>query len=176
MHRFVLQQLTKAVGVVMVLGSEEAGGTAFAEPAALTPVWSLKLDAPLKTPHTSNRDYLPGILPGVLKNTSNWSTSGCGQNLSQAAWLQVVLLLGFKRTTAMRALHGAIHKAYCGSPHSEKATVKVLHHLSYHMPAKRCIVVAAIKRWLNKHAFWAGDAYSSWRLPESLTVEGINGG
>ena len=58
---------------------------------------------------------------------------------------------------------------------SVKATVKVLHHLSYHMPAKRCIVVAVIKQWLNKHAFSAGDAYSSWRLPESLTVEGING-
>ena len=50
--------VTKAVGVVMVLGSEDAGGTAFAEPAALTPEWSLKLDAPLKTPHRSSKDYL----------------------------------------------------------------------------------------------------------------------
>ena len=53
----------------------------------------------------------------------------------------------------MRALHGAIHKAYCGRPPSEKATVKILHHVSYHMPAKRCAVVSAIKRWLNKPAF-----------------------
>ena len=149
----------------MVLGSEEAGGTAFAEPAALTPERSLKLDAPLKTPHRSNKDYLPSILTGVLKNTAKWSTSWCAQILSAAAWLQVVLLSGFKRTTAMRALHGAIHKAYCESPHSEKGTVKILHHLSYNMPAKRCVVVSAIKRWLSKHAFWAGEAYSWWRLP-----------
>ena len=78
--------VTKAVGVVMVLGSQEAeGGTAFAEPAALTLEWSLKLDAPPKTPHRSNRDYLPKILTGVLENTSKWSTSWCGQILSAAA-------------------------------------------------------------------------------------------
>ena len=75
----------------------------------------------------------------------------------------------------MSALRSAIHKAYCGSPHSVQATVKVLHHVSYHMPAKRCIVVVVIKRWLNKHAFRVGGTYSSWRLPKSLTVEGING-
>ena len=63
--------VTKAVGVVMVLGSEEAGETAFAEPAALTPEWSLKLDAPLKTPHRAKRDYVPTILTRALKNTSN---------------------------------------------------------------------------------------------------------
>ena len=102
----------------MVLGSEESGGTAFAELAALTSEWSLKLDAPLKTPHRANRDYLSAILTGVLNNTANWSTSWCGQILSAAAWLQVVLLSNYRRATAMRALHGAIHKAYCGSPHS----------------------------------------------------------
>ena len=136
----------------MVLCSEDAGGTAFAEPAALTPEWLLKLDAPFKTPHRSSKHYLPGILTGVLKNTAGWSTSWCGQILSAAAWLQVVLLSGFKRTTAVIALHGAIHRAYCGSPHPEKATVTIMHHLSYHMPAKRCVVVSAIKCWLGKHA------------------------
>ena len=51
----------------------------------------------------------------------------------------------------------------------------VCHHVSYHMPVKRCVVVSVIKRWLNKHAFWAADTYSSWRLPDSLTVNSING-
>ena len=54
-------------------------------------------------------------------------------------------------------------------------TTKVLHHVLYHMPSKRCMVVARIKRWLESHAFWAGDAYSSWMLPDYLTVDGING-
>ena len=121
----------------MVLASEEAagGGALFAEPAALTPEWSLKLDAPLKTPHRSNRHYLPGIPTGVPKNTSKWSTSWFRQILSIAPWLQVVLLSRFKRTTTMRARHGAIHKAYRGSPHSEKTIVKIMHHLSCHVPA-----------------------------------------
>ena len=88
-----------------------------------------------------------------------------------AAWLQVCLLSQYKRT----ALHSAVQKAYCGSPHSVPATIKVLHHLSYHMLDKRCRVVSRIKRWLDTHAFWAGDAYSSWRLPDHLTVDGING-
>ena len=167
--------VTKVVGVVMVLGSEELVGTAFAEPAALTSEWSLKLDAPLTTPHRANRDYLPAILTDVLKNTANESTSWCRQILSAAAWHQVVLLSNYRRATAMCALHGAIHKAYCGNPHSVQATVKVQHHVSYHMPARRCIVIAVIRRWLNKHAFYASDAHCSWGLPDSLTVEAING-
>ena len=70
--------MTKAVGLVMVLASEEAGGTAFAEPASLTPEWSLKLDAPLKRPHRSNRDYLPApgcAAVGFHKNYSNACTA-----------------------------------------------------------------------------------------------------
>jgi len=95
--------------------------------------------------------------------------------LSGAAWLQVCLLSQYKCTTAMRALHSAVQKECCGSPHSVPATFKVLHHLSYHMPDKRCRVVSRIKRWLDTHAFWAGEAYSSWRLPDHLIVHGING-
>ena len=56
-----------------------------------------------------------------------------------------------------------------------KSTIKVLHHVSYHMPNKRCVVVANIKRWLESHALWAGDAYSSWMLTYHLTADGING-
>ena len=55
------------------------------------------------------------------------------------------------------------------------ATIEVLRHLSYHMPDKRCRVVSRIKRLLDTHAFWAGEAHSSWRLPNHLTVDGING-
>ena len=56
-----------------------------------------------------------------------------------------------------------------------EATTKVLHHLSYHMPARRCVVAARVAVWLEEHAFWARDSYSSWRLPDHLTVGGICG-
>ena len=52
----------------MVLGGGESEGTVFAEPLALTPMWELKLDTPLKTPHYAHWDYLPTILMGVLEN------------------------------------------------------------------------------------------------------------
>ena len=41
--------VTKAVGVVMILSDNRA--TAFAEPAALTPDWNLRLGPPLLSPH-----------------------------------------------------------------------------------------------------------------------------
>ena len=67
--------VTKAVGVVMILGEGDSEGTAFAEPAAVTPSWELKLDAPLKSPSRATADYLPAILTGVLKNTGKWATT-----------------------------------------------------------------------------------------------------
>ena len=63
--------VTKAVGVVMILGEGDSEGTAFAEPAALTPSWELKLDAPLKSPSRATADYLLAILTGALKNPGN---------------------------------------------------------------------------------------------------------
>ena len=132
-----------AVGVVMVLGGGDSEGTAFAEPAALAG-WDLKLDAPLKAPQRAPREHLPAILTGVVKNALPWATSWLSQILSGAAWLQVAPLSGFKRGVAMRALHKAVQKAYCSTPHSVPATIKILHHLSYHMPAKRCVVAARV--------------------------------
>ena len=38
-----------------------------------------------------------------------------------------------------------------------------------------CVRARVCKRWLNEHAFWVGEACSSWRLPDRLTIEGING-
>ena len=89
----------------------------FAEPAALSPSWELKLDAPLKSPSRATADYLSTILTRVLTNTGNRATSWLSQILSGAVWLQVSLLCGYKRTTVMRAMHGAVQKAYCGGPH-----------------------------------------------------------
>ena len=71
------QVVTKAVGVVMVLGGGESEGTAFAELAALTASWELKLDAPWKTPQRAPHEYLPAIFTSVLKNTLPWQRPGC---------------------------------------------------------------------------------------------------
>ena len=74
-----------------------------------------------------------------------------------------------------RFMHRSLARAYNSTPHSLAATVKALRHLSYHMPARRCLVVARIARWLGQHAYWDGDCYSSWCLPDTLVVGGICG-
>ena len=76
--------VTKAVGVVMVLlGAGDA--TAFAEPAALTPEWDLKLSEPLIRPHSAYHGLLLSIFTGVLKNILPWADSWLGQILSACA-------------------------------------------------------------------------------------------
>uniref|UniRef100_A0A7S4CWD4 Uncharacterized protein n=1 Tax=Eutreptiella gymnastica TaxID=73025 RepID=A0A7S4CWD4_9EUGL len=111
------QPVTKAVGLVMVLNSGN-GGTASAEPAALTSTWQLKLGAPLKSPRFAPKEYLPAIFTGVLKNSLGWAESWVSQILSSAARLQVALLSGYSRITAMRSMHRSLAQAYSSTPHS----------------------------------------------------------
>eukprot|EP00670_Eutreptiella_braarudii_P021698 CAMPEP_0174366824 /NCGR_PEP_ID=MMETSP0811_2-20130205/82734_1 /TAXON_ID=73025 ORGANISM="Eutreptiella gymnastica-like, Strain CCMP1594" /NCGR_SAMPLE_ID=MMETSP0811_2 /ASSEMBLY_ACC=CAM_ASM_000667 /LENGTH=104 /DNA_ID=CAMNT_0015508763 /DNA_START=106 /DNA_END=420 /DNA_ORIENTATION=+ len=101
----------------MVLNSGN-GGTASAEPAALTSTWQLKLGAPLKSPRFAPKEYLPAIFTGVLKNSLGWAESWVSQILSSAARLQVALLSGYSRITAMRSMHRSLAQAYSSTPHS----------------------------------------------------------
>ena len=114
-------------------------------------------------------------MTSVLKNGLTWTRTWLGEILSALAWLQVMLLSGYRTMVAMRAIHKGIHRAYEMSPHAMQATVKCVHSIVHHMPAKRCIVLGKVKAWLQKHAVWKGMAYTSWVLPPNLTVDGING-
>ena len=95
--------------------------------------------------------------------------------MSAAAWMQVVLLSGFKWEVAVRALHKAVHRAYQTSPHVIAATVKCLYSVKRHMPACRRVVVSRVGAGLQKNAYWQGGSYSSWKLPADLAVQNVNG-
>ena len=86
-----------------------------------------------------------------------------------------MLLSGYKKAVAMRAIHRGIHYAYETRPHAVQATIKCAHSVVHHMPTKRCIILAKVKAWLKKHAIWAGTAYTSWMLHRELSISGING-
>ena len=145
----------------------------FIEPAALKPDWSLRLKAPHMTPSLAYQGYLGNIMTSVLKNGLPW-TRTLGQILSALAWLQVMLLSGYRKTVAMCAIHKGIHWVYETSQHAVQATVKCVHSVVHHMPAKRCIILSKVQTWLNKHAFWDGNCYTSWVLPPGLAIDGIN--
>ena len=99
-------------------------GCAFIEPAALKPDWSLRLQAPLMSPSFAYQGYLGNIMTGVLKNGLTWTRTWLGQILSALALVQVMLLSGYRKPLAMRAIHKGIHRAYETSPHAVQATVK----------------------------------------------------
>ena len=44
----------------------------------------------------------------------------------------------------MRALHKGIHRAYGDNPHNVQKTIKAVYHVSYHMPAQKCEVLASL--------------------------------
>ena len=95
--------------------------------------------------------------------------------MGACTWLQVALLSGCWRTDAIRAMHRAVARAYTGSPHTHQATTKILHHVSYTLPVKRCQVAQTVRKWLMKHAYWSHDLFSFWVLPPDLLVGGICG-
>ena len=99
--------VTKAVGIVMVLGVGPEG-MAFAEPTAPTASWDLELGPPGMSLRAAYPEYLSGIFTGVLKNMLPRAKSWCSQKLSACAWLQVELLSGFSRSVVMRAMHKAV--------------------------------------------------------------------
>ena len=117
--------------------------------------------APLMTPSLVYQGYLSNIMTSVLKNGLPWTRMWLGQILSTLAWLQVMLLFGYWKTVAVRAIHKGIHQAYETSQHAVQATVKCLHSVVHHMPAKRCIILSKVRTWLNKHTFWDGNCYTS---------------
>ena len=150
-------------------------GCAFVEPAALKPNWSLRMQPPLMTPCLAYQGYLGNIMTSVLKNGLPWTRTWLGQIMSALAWLQVMLLSGYKKLVAMRAIHKGIHRAYETSPHTVQAMVKCVHCVVHHMPAKRCVVLSKVHMWLHKHAVQEGKRYPSWVLPPDLSIDGING-
>ena len=164
----------KAVGAVMAV-QPPGERCAFVEPAALKPDWSLRMQAPLMTPCLAYQGYLGNIMTSVLKNGLPWTRPWLGQIMSALAWLQVMLLSGYKKSVAMRAIHKGIHRAYDTSPHAVQAMVKCVHSVVHHMPAKRCVVLTKVHTWLHKHAVWEDNRYTSWVLPPDLTIDGING-
>ena len=83
------------------------------------------------------------------------------QIMSALAWLQVSMLSGYGRGEAMCAMHTGIHRAYATAPHNVQATVKAMHRISYRLPLTREDAARAVAVWLQKHAYWWGDSYSS---------------
>ena len=107
--------VTKALGVVVV---PQVGEAAFAAPATLTADSELKLGAPLISPHHAYSVYLSCIFTWVLTNSLSTTNSWLGQILGAWAWLQVAILSGFPRETAMHAMRKAVAKAYARCPHT----------------------------------------------------------
>ena len=158
----------------MVRGPTGAG-MAFAEPAALSASWELKLGPPLLSPGRAYHGYLGAFFTGVLKNGLPFADSWAAQIFSAAAWLQVAMLSGYGRAEAMRAMHKGVYRAYATAPHDVQATVKAVYSVSYILPAARHTVAQHISQWLRAHAYWEGGQYSSWYAPGQLGLQGVTG-
>ena len=166
--------ICKAMGMVLVRGPTGAG-MAFAEPAALSASWELKLGPPLLSPGRAYRGYLGSIFTGVLKNGLPFTDSWAAQIFSAAAWLQVAMLSGYGKAEAMRAMHKGVCRAYATAPHDVQATVKAVYSVSYVLPAARHTVALHISHWLREQAYWEGGQYSSWYAPGQLGLHGVTG-
>ena len=113
----------------------------------------LKLGALLLSPHSTFSGYLGAIFTGVLKNGLPFTVTWASQILRAAAWLNVAMRSGYGRAEAMRAIHKGVFRAYATAPHDLQATVKAIHHISYHLPSTRHHVAGILRTWLKKHAY-----------------------
>ena len=55
-----------------------------------------------------------------------------------------------------------IHCAYTEIPHNVQGAIKVVCHMSYSMPAKKCILLRQLQEWLRARAGWRGEEHTSW--------------
>ena len=148
----------------------EGTGLSHVQPVALRPNWSLCHGPPLLSPQHSYKGYLAGIFSSALANGRRWTHTWAAQILSACAWVHVALLSGYTRADAMWAMHSGIHRAYADSQHNVQGTVKAVYHLSYGLPAKKCVVVSALAAWLRRSASWKGSKYTSWVQPAEAAL------
>ena len=134
--------ICKPMGMVMMCGLTEAG-LAFAETAALTASWDLKLGPPPLSTERAYHGYLGAIFTGMFRNGLPFTDSWAAQILSAAAWLRVAMISGYG-PEAMRAMHKGTYRAYATGSHDVQATVKAVYSVSYLLPAARHTVAQHI--------------------------------
>ena len=90
-------------------------------------------------------------------------------------WLQVAILLGYPPTMVRRAAHSAIVCGLSASQHDSAQIVRFMYHILPHLHTQRWCILFRCLRWLQHHAFWLGDHYSSWALPGHLRPDDVSG-
>ena len=156
-----LGPVLRCMGFCISMGGE-GKGLNHVQPAALTDAWDLRLGPSLMNLRHAYKGYLSGIFTGALANGRAWVSTWAGEILSALAWLQAGMRAGYTRQESMRALHKALHRAFAGEPHFLPATVKAVYTLSHGLPARKCVIVAALQKHLKRFAHWEGERYTSW--------------
>ena len=150
-------------------------GVADLQPSALDSAWNLKSRPPLLSPPLAYLAYLAGIVTGALSNARHWCHTWAGEMLSLGAWLQIALLSGYQHKQVARAAHSAVTRALATSPNTLAQTVRFMYSLLPHLPMPHCCHLTFCAGWIRRQAHWAGDKYSNWFLPLSLSPNGISG-
>ena len=72
-------------------------------------------------------------------------------------------------------MHKGLHRAYATSPHDINSTIEALYSISYRLPRNRADGAGHVLRSIKKHALWANEQHSSWRLHKPMGLEGVTG-
>ena len=114
------------------------------QPAALQVDRSLRHAPTPISPQHSYKGYLGGIFASALTN----GEIGHIPRVRRSC----LLWCGFRfpQEDTMWSMHQGIHQAYVDSPHNVQGTIKALNHMSYNMPAKKCIPKKKVQYMLER--------------------------
>ena len=85
--------------------------------------------------------------------------------MSVAAWLQISILCGHDRNTAVRACQKAMQQFLSYSPHDVTISQRWVVYVSRCMPCTKEVARGRLWEWLKQHAIWDGQRYASWHIP-----------
>ena len=112
--------------------------------------------------------YVGTIFTVALAASVMWCTTWSAQQLGINVWCQVAMLFGYDKKRVAQWAHNAVQRGYATTTHAGQKTTGFIHENITFFLRLRCCHVAAVLRWLAKHAFWKGNVYCAWYSPERV--------
>ena len=147
-------------------------GTVYVHPSAVNTSWQLKQGAPLQSPWAVTETSLSNLFTGVLMNCRPFLSGWSEYLMSVAAWLQISILCGHDRNTAVRACQKAMQRFLSYSPHDVTISQRWVVYVSRCMPCTKEVARGRLWEWLKQHAIWDGQRYASWHIPHDGALLG----
>ena len=160
-----MQRSINVVGVNTTMNAQGRFPLVSLHPSTLDDSWGLKWVAPLQSEEHSSHRYIFDLLIGVMQSNLKLIRTWAGLLLSAAAWLQVVVLSGYRKHKLVGPMSEAITRACARSTDDPEPSRRWVGYIIRFLPTKKSEVCSRLYHRLRRNGFWAGNRVTSWHTP-----------